>query len=388
MIYPQIPRLGQSWPLPPANEIGLDPRGVSAWHLLLSAESAALALPKSTAMYKDKVVAVRLIGWFIKDFWEHSQSAGYARLCKEVFSCNVPMAPEDAVGVDLCNEKIFTMGLDLRNQLLRVFYAATDRIPTPSAHASRPSYEEHRARILSDIANVEPGEGRTRSQAKADALLRDGYKCVLTGLYDKDILQAIPELQAKASAEGASQIGTRVVHLFSTAAQSNPDYATSALAILKLFGLGSVVQNLLGKRANNLFNVMTMCMNLQVDFDHLAFWFEAVPGQEHTYNVVARNPQTFFGQTPTPLRQVKFRVDADAERDAAGIEVPVRLDLPDPQLIAIRAACARVAAMSGAADQFLQIYKDRDEDELGTLADSESAVYLLDSLLQTISARS
>ncbi|KAF7358242.1 hypothetical protein MVEN_00873100 [Mycena venus] len=388
MSYPQIPPLDQSWPLPPANEIGLDTSGVSAWHILLSAESAALALPKASAMYQDKVVAVRLIGWFIKDLWEHSRSAGYTRLCKEVFSCNnVSASTGDAEKVKLCHEKVFTMGLDLRSQLLRVFSARTDRTPTPSGHASRPSYEKHRARILEDMANVKPGEGRTRSQAKADALLRDGYKCVMTGFYDKDTLRAVPELEAKANAEGANKIGTQVAHLFSATAQSHAEYAASALSILEMFGLETVVHNLLGKRVNNLFNVMTMCINFHPDFDKFLFWLEAVPGQEHTYDVVARDPQDFFSQTPTPPRRVKFRVDPDAAQDAARLKIPIRLDLPDPELIAIRAACARVAAMSGAADQFLQLYKDHDEEGLGTLSDSESAVYLLDSLLHAVSAQ-
>jgi hypothetical protein len=85
MTYPP---LGESWPLPSRTEIGLDHRGVSTWDLLLSAEQVALALPKPTAKYQDKLVAVRLLGWFLKDFWENQRSTAYSRLLLEINSCN------------------------------------------------------------------------------------------------------------------------------------------------------------------------------------------------------------------------------------------------------------------------------------------------------------
>ncbi|KAJ6540805.1 hypothetical protein DFH09DRAFT_1323048 [Mycena vulgaris] len=79
MIYPRIPPQGESWPLSSCNQIPLDEDGVSlAWDLLLSAEKAALALPKLAAEYRDKLVAVRLVSWF--DFPQHRQIIPYERL--------------------------------------------------------------------------------------------------------------------------------------------------------------------------------------------------------------------------------------------------------------------------------------------------------------------
>ena len=105
--------------------------------------------------------------------------------------------------------------------------------------------------------------------------------------------------------------------------------------------------------------------------------------QEHIYNVVARHPETFFRQVPKPPRRVKFSIDPQALRDCADKDIPSHLlKLPDQQLMAMRAACARVAAMSGAADQLRLIMEDRDDAQ--TLADSNTTIYLVDSILRTL----
>ena len=72
---------------------------------------------------------------------------------------------------------------------------------------------------------------------------------------------------------------------------------------------------------------------------------------------------------------MKFSVDPQAIIDS---DVP--LNLPDPELMAMRAACARVAAMSGAADQLHLLMQDRDDTEMLT----DTTVHLLDSLLRTL----
>ncbi|KAJ7795945.1 hypothetical protein B0H14DRAFT_3495338 [Mycena olivaceomarginata] len=119
---------------------------------------------------------------------------------------------------------------------------------------------------------------------------------------------------------------------------------------------------------------MTLCLDLHKDFDVFAFWLEA----EHTYNVVARDPGLFFDSVFKIPRKVKLSIDPQAVTDCARKRIP--LELPDPELVAMRAACARVAVMSGAADHFCQVMLDRDDAEM--LADN--TVHLLDSLLRTL----
>ncbi|CAK5265112.1 unnamed protein product [Mycena citricolor] len=206
----------------------------------------------------------------------------------------------------------------------------------------------------------------------------------MTRLYDKVTLMNVPELNQKSDHEGVGSVETEVAHLISGTAQSYSEYSASALALLESFGLRSLVDKLQGKCVNTLFHTMTLSIALHKDYDKFLFWLEAIPGTEHTYTVVARHPPTFFKQVPKPSREVAFRVDPDAARDAAanGIELP----LPDPELMNIRASCARAAVMSGAADQFRLLTEDRDD--AGTLTDSDSAMHLLDSLLYAVSDHS
>jgi hypothetical protein len=58
-------------------EVNLDPRGVSAWNLLLVAEDAALKNLEAytfvkPANYQDKFVGVRILGFFLFNFYKHS----------------------------------------------------------------------------------------------------------------------------------------------------------------------------------------------------------------------------------------------------------------------------------------------------------------------------
>ena len=49
-------------------EVNLDPHGVSAWNLLLAAEDAALKKDTRPAKYRDDLVGVRVLGFFLLDF--------------------------------------------------------------------------------------------------------------------------------------------------------------------------------------------------------------------------------------------------------------------------------------------------------------------------------
>ena len=62
-----------------------------------------------------------------------------------------------------------------------------------------------------------------------------------------------------------------------------------------------------------------------------------------------------------------------------------KLTLPDPVLIAVRAACARVANLSGAAEQADRIL--RDMEDITVLADDGSMAELLSSRLSMSTTR-
>ncbi|KAF7325382.1 HNHc domain-containing protein [Mycena venus] len=177
MTYPSIPPLGQSWSLPSCSEIALDAPGESAWNLLLSAETAALTLATLPATkYQDNLVAVRLVGWFLKDLWEHNQNVAYERFLLQV-TCNcVAAAPgEPAVELQQRYDKLRWVWC-FGNICSDLVYSPTDRTPTSSASESpsivpSESHHEHRALIMKRMAEIDDPGGRTHKQAKDDALL-------------------------------------------------------------------------------------------------------------------------------------------------------------------------------------------------------------------------
>jgi len=87
--------------------------------------------------------------------------------------------------------------------------------------------------------------------------------------------------------------------------------------------------------------------------------------------------------TIRPQKQVTFSVPDDVVRECQAKGIPV-LALPDPDLIALHAACARVAHMSGAAEYIASL--ERDEEEMTVLASDGSSAYLLHGLLNLVPA--
>jgi hypothetical protein len=101
--------------------VNLDPDGVSAWNLLLAAEEAALKQGPKPAKYLDKLVAVRVLGFFLLDFYKHCNVyptglIPYKRLLREVISCYAAAATGDEAPI----QAVFNLGLSYRNHLLRV----------------------------------------------------------------------------------------------------------------------------------------------------------------------------------------------------------------------------------------------------------------------------
>jgi hypothetical protein len=119
---------------------------------------------------------------------------------------------------------------------------------------------------------------------------------MLTGQYDFDSAKLYPELNGRAAADGVSKAVTQCAHIFSETAQEGEqkvclcaflcdagadgvfktDYATSAMAILRVFGLDAKAESLVGNNVHKHFNIFTMRSDLHYVFDHLGFWLEEV----------------------------------------------------------------------------------------------------------------
>lgn len=102
--------------------------------------------------------------------------------------------------------------------------------------------------------------------------------------------------------------------------------------------------------------------------------------QENTYNVRGRQLSGYLVPIPSC---VTFRVEPSAT--AAAEAMNKKLMLPDQDLIAVRAACARVANLSGAAKQANQIFRDMEDTTV--LADDGSMAEILSLRLSTLIPR-
>ena len=105
--------------------------------------------------------------------------------------------------------------------------------------------------------------------------------------------------------------------------------------------------------------------------------------QVNTYNVCTRPRSRIFGLAAKPQKQVTFSVPDYVIRECEAKENQVPA-LPDPDLIALHATCARVAWMSGAAELFDML--ERDAEDMTVLASDGSSAYVLRGLLNLVPA--
>ncbi|EDR00730.1 uncharacterized protein LACBIDRAFT_313190 [Laccaria bicolor S238N-H82] len=375
--------------LPIVADVKVDHEGRSIWPYILEAERAALnmAPTKLGPNYNEPLIGSRVLGFLLQDLWLHDKHSfgliPYKNLIEHI-TLALSISGYAVGSKEDCQariKKLQDMGLYYRNHLFRVFRSNRGSIPSCSDESdppSRPSLDVVRDRILSDTRTP-----TTEGSAHANALMRDGYRCMLTGEYDYISLEDHPELEEHAPADHETCFA-ECAHIFSETAQEGEPkavYAASALAILEVFGLNSKVENLVGRNVHEYFNILTMRYDLHKLFDRLDIWLEEVIGEENTYEIVAVKDR-LFKKMIGHIERVTFRVDPDvvAACRAKNIDPP---SLPSPSLLAIRAVCSRVAHISGAADHFDQILRDLEDTPV--MAENGGSAHLLASRLMQLS---
>ncbi|KDQ51059.1 hypothetical protein JAAARDRAFT_541675 [Jaapia argillacea MUCL 33604] len=251
--------------------------------------------------------------------------------------------------------------------------AAKDRTPAvPSTHSSRPAFDltaQEKHTLLQEAP-------RDHRAAKKLCLVRDDYRCVITGRYN--MATFLSKMNTDGNFVPPAPIGhTELAHII--AVSKNADIkeggpkAASAWTVLERFGKVDVEDDQLnGEGIHRLPNTMTMCLDPRAWFDGLQLWLEQI-GSTNRYRVCAIWPLilTSLGIDPSNPEIQLTTTDPD-------------LPLPDPRLLRLHAACAKVAHLSGAGrivDETL-----RDIEELNVLAhDGGSAHVLTAALLNSLS---
>ncbi|KAJ7431386.1 hypothetical protein FB451DRAFT_1573850 [Mycena latifolia] len=358
-----------------ATDRDFDENGLSVWALLLGAEAWA-DVQTSHSKYKDALVGIRILGHFLCDFWKnrHNLSIGglgpYRQLIWQINSCDAqPMVTASPQENGAGYQRLSDLGLWYRNHLMRVFRSNTGPVPVTSDHPSRPSLDAVREGIVADIKKAD----KTKKNVKQSALARDGFRCVVTGAYDdKTVTQCPKDFPASAPTSR-----TQCAHIFSESAQDGDKeaYVATALAILKMFNFD--IESLLGGQVNTLRNVLTMTTNMHGSFDELEFWLEEVIGQPNTYDICSWR-SNFSYMIDRPRERITLTIDPifAAKCAADGVAPP---ELPSAALLAIRAAVSRVAHMSGAAEQYDMVMRDRESTTVmsGDAASAEMLSVLL-----------
>ncbi|KAH8804095.1 hypothetical protein DL96DRAFT_1474827 [Flagelloscypha sp. PMI_526] len=342
--------------LPPLSTVTFDERGLKLWPFLLSAEKAA----SCSTSTQGNLVGSRVLGYFLIDFWDHRKlSLGhtpYVRLCDEIASCigmtSAPIEPDEETRI--LHDNLWQLGLMYRNYVMRLFRHESSRSQSPWSDNPPRSFEQHRENILMAIRQG----SRSKSDSRGIALIRDGYKCMLCGCIDGTSLNRYAEVQ---DIPGFS-CDTQVAYLFLGLAQHQDEVS---LDTLNSCVIDMEVNTILGGDANDPQNILTMEHSLYNMFDRFWYWLEEVVDMPNTYDVVVSpaSADVFNRSGTRPPSRVTFMVDERClvECKQQNILPPA---LPHPKLIALRASCARVAHLSGAAEQIDNMYRELEETDV------------------------
>ncbi|KAH9846326.1 hypothetical protein C2E23DRAFT_744329 [Lenzites betulinus] len=245
--------------------------------------------------------------------------------------------------------------------LLSLFKSRKGPYTSPSDHPSRPSFDQ----VLERYKALLEHTPRDYSTARKQALLRDGFRCMVT----RAVSVRHPQLWSES--EGPLQ-GLECCHIFPEAlgrynvqdGASEEHSIATAWTMLDRFGCHSLLERLSGVNIHRLDNILTLTQSLYTLFDAMDLWFEPICGHANRYRVEVGLSYT-HAQLAIP-HEVQFTSHEN-------------LPLPNPEYLTIHAACCRIAHMSGAAEYANKVVCDL-EDTRVLAEDGSSAELLIFSL--------
>ncbi|KAF4609697.1 hypothetical protein D9613_012063 [Agrocybe pediades] len=311
-----------------------------------------------------ELIYIRILGYLLHFIPSRTGLDSLARQIKECSSDN----------------DLLQLGQMYYDQYLRPFVFDNDGIvrftsgrtsgSSRSSPMSRPSFD-----TLADMMTAYlTGEATPESfsTVKKTALVRDGFRGVISGSYDSTALDANEQLRNQRLAQKPlpRRVFTECVHIFPASINqeiplgSDENIQASMLwKVLQGFGYTTLPDELEGAKIHRLENVMTLEANLHFFFDRLQLWFVAT-GEPNQYTI-----RNVYG----------------SEFECEGTVVTFKSSKPDlpppsPVYLAIHAACAQVAHLSGAA-KLMDQYEREMEDGL-VLCPSGDSAGLLDHALR------
>ncbi|CAE6497453.1 unnamed protein product, partial [Rhizoctonia solani] len=235
---------------------------------------------------------------------------GRQNVCDDILKCGGAAA----TGESHLSERLYEIGQYYVSALL-VPMLQGDRI-------TRDGWVDLKLENINPESTIDPTlieeAKRDVKKTKALALVRDDYQCVICGLHDilvykNQPIQDVPGVPTTAAPILPFHLG-------------RSGESTAFWAALSKFSGMDVANMLCGDNINRLGNVLTITPDDHGLFSGLCGWLEAVEGMEDTYRVCAG--RHLFA---LPIGKVITLTSTRPE-----------LELPDPRLIAIHAAIAKV----------------------------------------------
>ncbi|CUA75449.1 hypothetical protein RSOLAG22IIIB_11741 [Rhizoctonia solani] len=224
-------------------------------------------------------------------------------------------------------------------------------------------------RFQSQRSNSVTSTPATYSEAKSNALIRDNYRCMLTGKIDATAYIYRPALREQLGNNPPPDVDdTECWHILPeyviSGIQNNQENRIDCPAILKVLErFGGISHHEFNEHGlHHWSNLMTVQLDLRLNLDRLGVWLDPVKGLENTYTIGRRHPG------------IRSDVPATIIFTASAPTLP----LPDRRYLALHAACARVVHLSGASEAISLLIDE--QARIGALLEDGSSAELLGHL--------
>ncbi|KZV63524.1 hypothetical protein PENSPDRAFT_616491 [Peniophora sp. CONT] len=322
----------------------------------------------STQAKDEELVNVRVLGFLLLEFIERRGILGDGP---------ADCLSEKIVEVE-CLEDVSKLGGLYREKLVRTFLKTDKRKHTPpSSHSSR---QDEFDTIEQSIVEMMKGSDKDYRTARKRALARDGFRCAVSGSYDRISCVSNSELLSRARlGQGRADLKCCCIlkegmmrGVDTIVDEVSHDAAGRATSVLELLGLGDLEDQDGLSRMDGVYdlsNILILRDDLHGLFDRLGLWFEATT-EDNTYRVCIPEPSDIPPYAYNDL--VHFE-----DHSGRGLSLPSRW------LLTLHAVCARVAHMSGAVGFLEEL--DCEVEDTFVLAGDGSSARLLDHALNPYS---
>ncbi|KAJ8597921.1 hypothetical protein M405DRAFT_779056 [Rhizopogon salebrosus TDB-379] len=319
----------------PINPFQIDSTPSNAYDVCLVFESRASEASDTRGHKPSELVCARLLGYMLI----HAPvDTGRDYLAKAILSCT-----DDDDGLKRLGKFYF-------DHFIRLFKSAKGPTPSPSLHPSRPSFDDDQEALKYGLVEAP----KDQSTAKKHALIRDDYRCIVTGNTDFHSEENIPHIAERFLHERVPTVYTQAAHIFPVSTNKriatdeerhpNTDYAATAWAVADRFGGVKVTEELNGAKIHHLGNVMTMQVDVHMKFDSLTIWFE----------------ETVCCVSKRHTEQIQYLRSQGGQlgRSSPHCYIYNNPPLPDPRYLQVHAACAQVANLSAAGECIDRVIRD------------------------------